>query len=1329
MPKSKVKHAVPVVQEKHMEGQESSSSVNQKVKMEVPYNSVNPGAKIPKEMSFEDGNLAMNWEFFKQKFNIYLTASRMEHESDAYKAALLLNVVGDKVIKIFNNLEFDRPEDRNSYIEIINKLNNYFIPKKNVTFERYIFFTRDMKPSEGIDEYVNELRRLSGTCEFGTLTDSLIRDRIILGIQDKNLKDRLFREVNLDLKRATEVCKAAELAKEQLKSIEGQKTQEVDTVAAAKPRNIPQKSQAVPKTLSRSSCFRCGGNHINNSSCPARSVGCNKCKKIGHYARCCRTRKVSIVDRTEEQELTEKASQLFVGNVSKQDMFDASWVQNCMLDNNVNVYFKLDTGAQANILPLEIFKKLAVSKKAGMLKVSLSKLTGYNDKVIETIGSCEIKTQVGNKQEFIEYHIVNTKNCPLLGLDACIKLNLVKRNAINNVQVHKSDVDSLQNIIKKFNDCFEGTGCLNNTYHIALDPNVKPVIHPPRKVPFAIHQQLKNKLNSLEAEGIVSKVTTPTPWVNSLVIVHKKDGSLRLCLDPTNLNKAIQREHFQIPTMDEIISKVSGAKFFSTVDCSNGFWQIKLDSTSSDLCTFNTPFGRYKFLRMPYGISSAPEVFTKTIKQMYDSIEGVDVYVDDILIWGSTLKEHNERLVKVFKIAREHNLKFNKFKCKFGLQEIAYMGHRITDKGVLPDLSKIEAIKNLQTPQNKKDIERLLGMVQYLARFIPNSSILTEPLRKLLKKDIEFQWNHEQEQALQQLKILIANSPVLNHFDTEKAILVSCDASQAACGAVLLQEGKPVSYVSRAFTPTQQGYAQIEKEMLAIVVACEKFHQYIYGRNDVTIETDHRPLVSIYNKPLTSAPARLQRMLIKLQQYTFKLVYKKGSELFIADTLSRSFSKDTAVEDNDYDAQLCMITKNFNATDKRLKEIKKYTFENTELKELCQFIKEGFPEHKTNLPDYLKKYWSFRDELTVHDNIIYKGTKVFIPIELRKDILKRIHYNHLGKEKCKNLAREVLFWPGLGQDIDNLIENCDICSTFRKNNSKETLLPHTVPDKEWYKVGVDLFTVNGLDYLVLVDYFSKFVELKTLNSLTANSVIAVLKEIFSRQGIPVIVFTDNGPCFSAEEFLRFSKQYDFQHHTSSPRYPQSNGQIERTVQTVKQLLKKCYADNKDPYLALLSLRNTPIASNMPSPSQMLNSRRLRDLLPATEKQLKKTVVSNNKVKTFFEGRKEEEANYYNRNVRDLSELKVKTRVKTKVNINDKEWVNGTIVRIGKRPRTYVIKLDHSNDVIVRNRKFIIKCNLPVNLPDVGAQHESPVKIKPKATRSGRVIKTPAKYSC
>ncbi|CAB4013811.1 Hypothetical predicted protein [Paramuricea clavata] len=375
---------------------------------------------------------------------------------------------------------------------------------------------------------------------------------------------------------------------------------------------------------------------------------------------------------------------------------------------------------------------------------------------------------------------------------------------------------------EKYSDVFKGLGCLRKPYHIELDPEVSPVINAARKVPVAIKGRLKLELEEMEKQGVIHKVDRPTDWVNSIAIVENPGTErLRICLDPKHLNEAIRRKHFQLPTVEEIASRISGAKVFSKLDARHGYWQVPVDEPSQLLTTFSTPFGRYFFTRMPFGIKSAQEVFQKRISQHLDDLKGVATEIDDILIWGSDEQEHGARLEATLQQCEEINLTLNVDKCKFNVNEVSYCGHNFTKDGVTHDESKIKAIQDMPTPSSKKEIERLLGIVNYLAKCVPNLATITAPIRELLKKDIEFYWSHEQTKAFDEVKEILTQQPVLKFFYPTKPVIVRCDASQNGLGAILIQEEQPIVYASRSMTEAENRYAEIEKELFSVLFALE----------------------------------------------------------------------------------------------------------------------------------------------------------------------------------------------------------------------------------------------------------------------------------------------------------------------------------------------------------------------------------------------------------------------------------------------------------------------------------------------------------------------------
>lgn len=437
---------------------------------------------------------------------------------------------------------------------------------------------------------------------------------------------------------------------------------------------------------------------------------------------------------------------------------------------------------------------------------------------------------------------------------------------------------------------------------------------------------------------------------------------------------------------------------------------------------------------------------------------------------------------------------------------------------------------------------------------------------------------------------MAVEAQVLAYYDVTKPVTLTVDSSSKGLGAAILQHGQPVAFGSCALNATQQKYAQIEKEMLVIVFGCQKFHQYLSGRT-VEVQTDHKPLESIFKKNLHEAPMRLQRMLLQLQSYDLKVYYVPGKKMYIADALSHSFLPETN-ESLMSDIEVNMMNY-LPMTAEKYAEFQKFTAEDETLRKLQTVCQDGWPQNKEQVDPELRVYWPFREEVSSMDGLLYKGHKIIVPTKLRSDMLHRIHESHLGVVKCKQRAREVLYWPGMTTQIEEVVAVCSVCATYNRANMREPMMETECPDRPWVKVGVDLFEFGGSHYIVCVDYYSKWPEIAKLDSLTSRKTIYRLKSVFARFGIPDEVRSDNGPQFSASEFKEFAKDYGFDHTTSSPYFPQSNGEAERAVQTIKQMLRKC----TDPHKALLAYRNTPLEIINLSSAQLLQNRMLKTTLP------------------------------------------------------------------------------------------------------------------------------------
>ena len=435
-------------------------------------------------------------------------------------------------------------------------------------------------------------------------------------------------------------------------------------------------------------------------------------------------------------------------------------------------------------------------------------------------------------------------------------------------------------------------------------------------------------------------------------------------MDLKRLNESVKRERYILLTSDEITAKLSGATVFSSLNAASGFWQIPLHPVSCKLTTFITPFGRYCFKRLPFGISSAPEIFQQKMLETLQGLEGVEVFMDDILVYGTSTEQHDARLEKVLQRVESAGLKLNKDKCSLRQSQLHFLGHLIDQSGLRPDPDKVEAIHQLAPPGNVHELKRVLGMVNYLGRYVPNLSTIGQPLYELLKSRNIWTWGHSQQSAFENIKKMLTTAPVLVFYDVAKATAVSADASSYGLGGVLLQlheeEWKPVAYCSRRLTEAETRYAQIEKECLASVWACEKFDKYLCGLDQFRLETDHKPLVPLINKQsLDNVPLRCQRLLMRLMRYKPLAEHVPGKTLVVADTLSRSpltHTKEETDTQEDVACYVATVIQGIPASPKRMENIRKETAANSELQAVIKLIRTGWPEYSSSVPLNIRDY-------------------------------------------------------------------------------------------------------------------------------------------------------------------------------------------------------------------------------------------------------------------------------------------------------------------------------------------------------------------------------------
>ena len=383
---------------------------------------------------------------------------------------------------------------------------------------------------------------------------------------------------------------------------------------------------------------------------------------------------------------------------------------------------------------------------------------------------------------------------------------------------------------------------------LRIDGNTQPKVLPCRKIPLAIEESVKEELDRLVEKGVLVPVTEePTVFVSQMAVVHKPSGKLRICIDPQLLNAALKREHYKLPVFDDVLPKLKDAKVFSKLDMREAYWPVRLDEESSKLTTMITPSGWYGWKRLPFGLKVSSEIFQRKLDEALGGLEGVFSVDDDVVVagCGQTMEEaqidNQQKLTKTLKRCAEKNIVLNQDKQKTGLTEISFHGHRITKDDVKAD--------------DVAGVKRLCGMVQCKSRFLPDLAETIEPIRALTRKDTPFIWSMECKNAFDIPKRNLSESPCLAYFDVSKEVMIQVDSSKQGVGAVLLKEGRPVEYASRALTPSERNWAQIEKEVLSVLYDLERFDQYTYGR-PAKVENDHKPLAAIMRKPLSQATKR-----------------------------------------------------------------------------------------------------------------------------------------------------------------------------------------------------------------------------------------------------------------------------------------------------------------------------------------------------------------------------------------------------------------------------------------------------------------------------------------
>ena len=1276
----------------------------------------------------------MNVEFgdFETAFGYYATATDLNAATEEKKVGTLMSIIGRPAQKIAErNFTFNTTDNQKTMENLLKSFREHFAPQRNQLVMRHRLLSRRQLCTESISEFNTSLRDLAAYCDLDKITpDILLRDIFICGVSDIELKQQLLQldSATATLTAVVKTATAYESAKSGEKELSSAISASVNAVQKRHSRkfngNSSDKEGKVKNSKMIHDCRFCGQSH-EIRKCPAFGKTCAKCKKKNHFAVVCKQfKRVQNVDIDEECDSA--TSEEYVFHVhdtsnSKQDKWTADIEVGSVKPKIIS--FKIDTGSTVTVLPEGI-----VHPK--LIRQSNTVLRGAFSSPLKSQGVCQLQLKYKDKKHMAKVYIV--PNSPiLLGADASEKLGLVQRTY---------KVDKL--------------GHVNRTpVEITVDPEAKPS-KLSRRIPVSLREEVKAEIDKLLAEDIIEPVDIGVEpleecWISPLVCARKKNKALRLCLDLRKLNESVARPCSLIPTAEELYASIGNQGVFSKLDAKAGFHQFLLSEKSRKLFNFCTPWGMYRYKRLPFGVNAAPEIFQEQMTKFFEGLPGVKVYFDDILVYGKDKEEHDQNMKRLKARAVEVGLQFNESKCEYAKNSLNYLGHSLSKSGLRPDAEKCRAINGFPQPKSIKDCQRFVGMVTYLARYIKDLSSLTAPIRAVMEK-AEFDWTPEAEGAFQKLKHLLSSASVLKLFDAKHETAVYADASKFGLGAILVQKDpdtskwKPVQYASRTMTKTQQHYSQMEKEALAITFALARFRTYLLGIK-FTVYTDHKPLPYILRKPLEDCPPRILRFVLAMSPYNFDLIYKPGKEMVVPDAFSRAPIPDLDVEQEHLtEAYVNFIIDTFPIS---ITEIAAQTMKNPDLYRVLS------KNPKVSDPESIKLITEKQNLSRLYTecgDVICKGERIYIPIGLRRQILTLAHIGHPGYAKMREILSTTVFWPGMNQDCETFCKLCKSCLITSDLSPPQPL--RDVPFYNiWECISADIFTFEGQQFLSIIDYRSRWPEVFIMGNkqhacITAR-VIERITECFARFGLPKYFMSDSGSQFLSRQMVSYLNGLGITIKTSCPYHQSENGRIERFHRTIKKKLKATTNGSLHARLqtVLFTIRNSVSRMTGVSPMSKMIQFTPKGFLPQIPREMKPTKVEQNSQQRMIS-----DFNARHR-VKVQSYLPPATPVIVKKKPDDTAYEPGyqTMSQSGSK---VVLKKDGHERTIVRDRRFVKEIDSDIQREakrDTGGnglsenlvlpsrsppKTSSPKEVDPSAvrptvtTRSGRHVRAPSRLN-
>ena len=1247
----------------------------------VQHRNLNIAPFIPDE---DPSTRGYEWEKWLKRLERQLDFFQITDAEDKKNALLIYG--GEHVEEI----EDTQPDPANPgegatvYTKVKQKLNEYFLPRKNKIYSRYLFNKMKQSRTESVLQYSTWLREAVKYCEY-TNSDEMILDKLVCTVRNKELRQKAFVK-DWTLTQFLDYAIAAEETKTQAKEIDRDVEKDVhikeeldvkkmrygksskresssrikqhessSRVKQHKTKHPSQEKQQKKYVEWRNECYKCGYRHAPTpEACPAKDEQCIGCGMIGHFIKMCRNtvknKKAQVVkkhqwaepeesdstasDASEEYDDDLNLESKMVRHFSvKKAAFGKTNKLVTVLVNDTPVEMDPDSGSDASIVDEkqygEILKKSSKPKQF-ILQETRNSLNCIKYK-IPVKGSFYASVKNKTRQITTEFIVVEgeMKSAPLLGYNDLVELGMIKIDPEGKFKEPNIDVrclstqqELIQEITDKYASVFQGIGKIVDPdtkkellVTLPIDKSIQPVALKPRPIPYHLEDKAKARLDELQTHDIIEDHPPGEPigWCSPMGVSPKpkNPADVRLWVDQRVANTAMKRTStVPAPVIEDFTTEFNDCTIFSKVDMNHGYHQAVLHPESRSITTFSTPWGNKRFKRLNFGTVASQDEFDSMMRRILSGIPRCRNNRDDILIGGRTPEEHAETLETVLKRLSEHGITLNKEKCQFGVSEIEFFGHTFSSTGLKPSREKVAALKNCTRPTSKEGVRSFLGMAGWLQRFIPNYAILTAPLRRLTEKNETFEWTSQTQKAYDMIKNSLSEETIMTYYRKDRQTMLTIDGAKGIglCG-ILSQKTKsgwrPVHYVSRSLSSAEKRYSQTETEALAAQWACQRLGMYLVGHPNFTIQTDCKPLLPLFNKPTSSPPPRIERFIMKMQNFNYTMIYSPGKEN-IADYLSRHSATETRCTNSvEKDIKAMVMTEHAII----LQDFQKHTKMDEELQTVTERIQKNDWDDYKNHPHILP-YWNMRYELYMCEDMILRYNKIIVPKALRKQVVSVAHrQGHQGTNRTRQMIRQKYWFPDLNKLVDDEIKACLPCQAAVNINCSEPLKMSELPTRPWDCVAADYCGpfYDGYYAFSIIDEYSRYPEVMFTTTTSFKALKPKLKAIFATYGVPRILKTDNGPPFNSENFERFAQETGFHHRRTTPEHPQSNGAIEafnKVIEKTARIAQVQHTDYKvDIQDTLMAYRATPHPATGYPPYALMFNREVRtnlDHLPTTQ---------------------------------------------------------------------------------------------------------------------------------